>query len=134
MKYRHSDEFFDKKWDEFVQYCKDKSIINPFPNKDNYINTYELMQEEGIKQIDRNIKYFAQYKTDYKTALREYQILKELDPDSALKFKNIKSMSTNEFAKMYDTQIDAMYHNLRGNGMNAEDAQSYISTYWFGSD
>ena len=134
MKYRHSDKFFDEKWEDFKQFCRDKGIINPYQNKSQYINEWEGWQESGVKNIDRIIKYDAQFETRYKTALTEYQRLKELDPDSVLKFKDIKKMTTSEFAEMYNNQINAMYHNLRGSGMSSEDAQAYNSAYWFGSE
>lgn len=134
MKIKHTRKFFRDKFIEIKNYCKRKGVIFPFNSMDDLEATWERMREEGIKNIDKEIKYNVRYGTNYKSALKEYQRIKELGIEDNLKFKDIKTMTTTEFAEIYEGQIMDMYKQKKSEGMSGKDAGEFLSTFWFGSD
>lgn len=128
----HSQEFYDKKFREIKQYAEDKGIEFPFKSKREFISTWNALKEDGVKQIDRSIKYSLQYSTDYKTALAEYRVSKELGLDYT--FRGLKKLTTTEFAEQNQDRIMDLYNTKKEEGMSAAQAGAFISTYWFGSE
>lgn len=128
----HSQEFYDKKFKEIKQFAEDKGIDFPFKSRREFISTWNALKEDGIKQIDRTIKYSLQYNTDYKTALAEYKVSKELGLDYT--FRGLKKLTTTEFAEQNQDRIMDLYNAKKEEGMSAAQAGAFISTYWFGSE
>lgn len=128
----HSQEFYDKKFKELKQYAEDKGIEFPFKSKREFISNWNALKEDGVKQIDRAIKYGMQYSTDYKTALAEYRVSKELGLDYT--FRGLKKLTTTEFAEQNQDRIMDLYNTKKNEGMSAAQAGAFISTYWFGSE
>lgn len=133
MKIKHTKKFYRDKFIEIKNYCKRKGVIFPFSSVDDLEATWDTLKEEGIKNIDKTIKYNVRYGTNYKSALKEYQRIKELGIEDNLKFKDIKTMTTTEFAEIYESQIMTMYRQKKTEGMSPKDAGEYLSWFWFGS-
>lgn len=130
-KNNHSAAFYEKKFNEIRNYATNKGLQFPFRNVREFESSWNALKEDGVKQIDRSIKYGLEYNTDYKTALAEYKIAKELGLDYT--FKGIKKLTTTEFAEQNQDAIMDLYNRKRDEGMTGSEAGSFISTYWFGS-
>lgn len=128
----HSQEFWNKKYNEIREYANDKGITFPFKSVREFESTWNALKEDGVKQIDRTIKYSLQYNTDYKTALAEYKVSKELGLDYT--FRGLKKLTTTEFAEQNQDRIMELYNTKKEEGMSAAQAGAFISTYWFGSE
>ena len=128
----HSQEFWNKKYNEIREYANSKGITFPFKSVREFESTWNALKEDGIKQIDRSIKYSLQYSTDYKTALAEYKVSKELGLDYT--FRGLKKLTTTEFAEQNQDRIMELYNTKKEEGMSAAQAGAFISTYWFGSE
>lgn len=131
-KNNHSQEFYNKKFNEIKQYAQDKGVDFPFKSVREFESTWNALKEDGVKQIDRSIKYNLQYNTDYKTALAEYRVSKELGLDYT--FRGLKKLTTTEFAEQNQDAIMDLYNAKKNEGMTAAQAGAFISTYWFGSE
>lgn len=127
----HSQEFYIKKFQETKLYAERKGLDFPFRSVREFESTWNALRVDGVKQIDRTIKYGLEYSTDYKTALAEYKVAKELGLDYT--FKGIKKLTTTEFAEQNQDAIMNLYNRKREEGMTASQAGAFISTYWFGS-
>ena len=88
----------------------------------------------GVDNIERALKYDLKYETGYKTALGEHKALKELDIKNRPSFKEMKQMSTREFAERYEVDIMTMYNQKKSEGLSPIEAGKFISQYWFGSE
>lgn len=128
----HSQEFWNKKYNEIREFAEEKGVEFPFKSKREFISTWNALKEDGVKQIDRSIKYSLQYSTDYKTALAEYRVSKELGLDYT--FRGLKKLTTTEFAEQNQDRIMDLYNTKKEEGMSASEAGAFISTYWFGSE
>ena len=128
----HSQEFYIKKFKEIEQFARDKGITFPFKSVREFESTWNALKEDGVKQIDRTIKYSLQYNTDYKTALAEYRVSRELGLDYS--FKGLKKLTTTEFAEQNQDAIMELYNAKKEEGMTASQAGAFISAYWFGSE
>lgn len=132
MSNNHSNEFYIKKYNQIHDYATIKGLNFPFKNLREFKSTWEAIKADGVKNVDRAIKYGIQYNTDYKTALAEYRAIKEINPD--VKLKSLKEMTTTEFANEHKDLLIQMYHTKRAEGMTGDAAGKFISTYWFGSE
>lgn len=133
MKNKHSNEFYVKKYMEIKEYADKKGISFPYKSVREFQSDWNAIRADGVKNVDRAIKYGLQYSTDYKTALAEYKALKQSGIDT-VKLKTLKEMKTREFAEEYSDQLSQMYHTKRAEGMTGDQAGAFISTYWFGSE
>lgn len=131
MKYNHSKSFYKKRYKQFVRELRMKGIESPFRNLDSFVSEYEELKEVGVQNIKRQMIYDTQYNTQYKTALAEYKVSKDLGID--ISFNKLKKMTTQEFADIHKDSIMKMYDKLIDSGMNSIQAGMYISQYWFGS-
>ena len=131
---KHSQEFYDKKYAEMQRYAEDKGITFPFRNERQFISKWEEYKIDGVKNIDKTMKYDMQYETSYKTALSLYQEAKEHGFED-IKLKDVKKLSTYDFLKEHPEiadRLDEIYHEQAAK-IGPEGAASFISTYWFGS-
>lgn len=130
---KHTEEFYMKKFMETRAYAENKGISFPFRNVREFKSTWDAIRADGVKNVDKAIKYGLQYSTDYKTALAEYKALKQNGIDN-VKLKSLKEMTTTEFAEQNKDTLMNMYHTKRAEGMTGDQAGAFISTYWFGSE
>lgn len=126
----HSYDFYKEKYREIQEYALDNDGTM-YTNIDQFISDYQEMQVAGEKNIMRTLKYYTKYPTGYKTALSEYRKLKELGGEG--KLKEIKSMTTVEFADKYKDEIRSYYRDLRSTGITSAAAKALIGVEWFGS-
>lgn len=66
------------------------------------------------------------YQTSYRTALAERRALGSLDI-KAPKFRELKQMSTTDFAKKYEAELEGEYRRLRAEGLHGKAAGEFIS-------
>ncbi len=133
MKYKHSINFYKKRYKEIKRFAKEKGIDNPYHNLSDFVFDYNYIQAEGSKNVMYDLKYDIQYDTKRETARAEMKVLKELKLDKGVKIKDLKKMSTQEFASIYQDKIEEQYWSMRSDGMSSVSAKAFISTYWFGS-
>ena len=74
------------------------------------------------------MKYSMKYQTSYRTALAEKRALTALDIKGP-KFAELKKMSTTDFAKKYEVELEAEYKKLKAEGASGKEAADYISNY-----
>ena len=136
--YKHTDKFYKKKYKDYLKYAKKEGILwqakASAPDLTSFKETYDAYREMGVDNIDRALKYDLKYETGYKTALSEVKALKELDLKNRPTFKELKEMSTREFAERYETDIMMMYNQKKLEGLSPVEAGKFISQYWFGSE
>lgn len=129
---KHSDEFYKNKYQKLKEYARSKNIRNPYRSWRDFKSDYLEVLSTGDKKVMRTMKYNLEYNTDYKTALRAYQAAKEAGED--IKFRDVKKMTTQEFAHDHQDLIMRMYDQKKSEGMKASEAGEFISNYWFGSE
>ena len=99
--------------------------------------------EDGVNNIqsilDKNpeavalVSQIAKKYFDKETALAEYKALKQTGVEG-IKFRDLKLMTTTEFAAAHETDILDMYREKRSQGLSGDQAGAFISLYWFGSE
>lgn len=129
---RHSTDFYVEKYREIKQYVLDKGLEDPYRNLTDFINDYESMRGEGSKNVMKDLKYFAQYETSYKSARAMLAVSKELGGE--YKLKDLKNMTTRQFAEIYREELDAAYDEAKSMFGKASDAALYIGRIWYGSE
>ena len=129
---RHSTDFYVEKYKEIKGYILDKGLDDPYSNLTDFINDYESMRKEGSKNVMKDLKYFAQYETSYQTARSMLAKSKELGGD--FKLKELKSMTTRDFAERYKDEIKAAYREAETMFGSAKAAALYIGRIWYGSE
>lgn len=132
MKYKHNKKFYTSRYKEFINKIEKQGYKNPFHNKDEFISEWLYLKEEGVKNVMGRLVYDTKYQTNYKTALAEYRISKDLG--LKLSLKEVKEMTTTQFAELHKDNINKMYDYLINSGMTGEQAGNYIGQYWFGSE
>lgn len=128
----HTLEFYKKKYRELQDFADLKGIESPYRNIDEFISDYQDVALSS-KNVMKDMKYNLQYETSYKTALAELRTLREIGDDST-KLKELKQMSTRDFAEQHRDQIMADYNVFKKNVGSSSAAKAMISTYWFGSE
>ena len=124
---RHSTDFYVQKYKEIKGYILDKGLDDPYSNLTDFINDYESMRREGSKNVMKDLKYFSQHETSYKTARAMLAKAREFGSD--LKLEDLKDMSTREFAELYYDQIKAEMKGFK----TSSAAAMYIGRTWYGS-
>lgn len=132
-KTEHSRYFWNKKYKEIKQYARDQGVAFPYKSKREFISDWESLRRDGIKDVDREMKYSLKYQTSFKTALAEKRALNTADI-KAPKFSELKKMSTKDFAEKYSKALEDNYKELKASGKTGKEAAEFISTYWFGSE
>ena len=135
----HTMEYFEKKYQEIRQYAIDKGLEQPYHDINSFISDYEYMRLHGVKNITKEMKYYAQYEVSYDTARAMLSKAKEFGGTE--KLKELKSMTTREFAGKYLNELKAAQEQAQemfGDKINPKTGKferiEYIGVMWFGSD
>lgn len=128
MKSQHSKKFYDTR---YAEYRKRVMAVGGFVlNRNSFESAYEALQG-STKNVMRELVYSSQYGTTYKTALAEFRALKSVGIKAS--FKNLKTITTQDFAATYSAELNKGYRDLRAKGITGKDAATIISQQWFGS-
>lgn len=126
----HTMEYFEKKYQEIRQYATDKGLEQPYHDLYSFISDYEYMRLHGVKNITKEMKYYAQYEVSYDTA--RAMLSKAREFGGSEKFKELKGMTTREFAEKYLNELKAAQQEAKD--MYGDAYAGYIGVMWFGSD
>lgn len=129
---KHSNEFYKNRYQKLKDYARSKGIRNPYRSWRDFKSDYLEVLSTGEKKVMNTIKYNLQYNTSYKTALVAYQSAKKAGKNYT--FKEIKMMTTIEFARENKDLIMKTYKEKMAEGKKAGEAGEFISNYWFGSE
>ena len=129
---KHTDKYYQERYKKIKIYAKQKGIKNPYRSWRDFKSDYLEVLSTGEKKVMNTIKYNLQYNTSYKTALAAYQAAREEGKNYTL--KEIKMMTTTEFARENKDLIMKMYKEKMAEGKKAGEAGDFISNYWFGSE
>lgn len=127
---KHTKEYFKEKYREVIEYTMDKGIENPYHSLDQFIQDYEYLRESGSKNVMKDIKYYAQYEVSYDTARAMLRQAREYGGSE--KLKELKGMTTREFAEKYIDELRAAQKEAKA--MYGNGASYYIGVMWFGSE
>lgn len=127
---KHSIDFFKEKYLEIIDYTMEKGIENPYHSLDQFIQDYEYLREEGSKNVMKDIKYYTQYEVSYNTARAMLKKTKEFGGPE--KFKELKRMTTQEFAAKYIDELRAAQKEAKS--IYGDAYAGYIGVMWFGSE
>ena len=128
MKSQHSKSFYDTRYAEYKKRVKASGGF--ILNRNSFESAYEALQGT-TKNVMKDLVYSAKYGTNYKTALAEFRALKSVGIKSS--FKDLKLMTTQDFADIYVAELNKGYRDLRAQGITGKDAATIISQQWFGS-
>lgn len=127
---KHSRDFYVKRYAEMKDYMAEKGIEDPYSGSLNrFISDYETMKDEGSKNVMKDLRYFAQYETSYQTARAMLHKVREFGGGE--KLKDLKSMSTRDFAERYLDELKAAQKEAES--MFGRDYKAMIGIWWFGS-
>ena len=127
---KHSIDFFKEKYLEIIDYTMEKGIENPYHSLDQFVQDYEYLRESGSKNVMKDIKYYTQYEVSYNTARAMLQKTREFGGPE--KFKELKGMTTQEFAAKYIDELRAAQKEAKS--MYGDAYAGYIGVMWFGSE
>lgn len=133
-KYNHSRKFYIEKYSQYKNMVEYYGGSSQFRNLNEFVSSYNLLKDANEKRIVDKLAYSSVYATDYKTALAEYKMLKKMDPNVTVRFKELKTMDTAAFATKYQNEIMHAYRSYMKQGKSAKEAGALISQYWFGSN
>ena len=126
----HTMEYFEKKYQEIRQYAIDKGLEQPYHDINSFISDYEYMRLNGVKNITKEMKYYAQYEVSYDTA--RAMLAKAREFGGTEKLKELKGMKTREFAAKYIDKLKAEQKEAKD--IYGDAYTGYIGVMWFGSD
>lgn len=126
---KHSMDFFKEKYQEIKEFAIDKGVDNPYRDLDSFIDEYEMVRQSGTKNVMKEIKYYTQYETSYKTARAMLAKAREFGGEE--KLKDLKNMSTRVFAEKYLTELKAEQEEAKL--YYGDDYMKYIGITWFNS-
>lgn len=127
---KHSIDFFKEKYLEIIDFTMEKGIENPYHSLDQFIQDYEYLRESGSKNVMKDIKYYTQYEVSYNTARAMLQKTREFGGPE--KFKELKGMTTQEFAAKYIDKLRAAQKEAKT--IYGDAYAGYIGVMWFGSE
>lgn len=127
---KHSIDFFKEKYLEIIDYTMEKGIENPYHSLDQFVQDYEYLRESGSKNVMKDIKYYTQYEVSYNTARAMLQKTREFGGPE--KFKDLKGMTTQEFAAKYIDELRAAQKEAKS--IYGDAYAGYIGVMWFGSE
>lgn len=128
MKSQHSKSFYNKRYEQYKERVME---IGGFVlNRNSFESAYEALQG-STKNVMKDLIYSSKYGTNYKTALAEFRALKSVGIKA--NFKELKLMTTIDFADTYAEQLNKGYRALRAQGIAGKEAATIISQQWFGS-
>lgn len=133
----HSALFWDRKYRELRRYASERGIEFPFTSQREFISDWTAISQEseGSGEVMKEMKYGLQYATRYKTARAERKALMDagIPEEDMPSFRDLKTMSTREFAEKHKDTLLARYNELKKT-MKANEAADIISAEWFGSE
>lgn len=127
---KHSFDFFKEKYLEIINYTMEKGIENPYHSLGQFVQDYEYLRESGSKNVMKDIKYYTQYEVSYNTARAMLQKTREFGGPE--KFKELKGMTTQEFAAKYIDELRAAQKEAKS--IYGDAYAGYIGVMWFGSE
>ncbi len=127
---KHTREYYKEKYLEIIDYTMEKGIENPYHSLDQFVQDYEYLREAGSKNVMKEIKYYTQYEVSYNTARAMLQKTREFGGPE--KFKELKGMTTQEFAAKYIDELRAAQKEAKS--MYGDAYAGYIGVMWFGSE
>lgn len=127
---KHTREFYKEKYLEIIDYTMEKGIENPYHSLDQFVQDYEYLRESGSKNVMKDIKYYTQYEVSYNTARAMLQKTREFGGPE--KFKELKGMTTQEFAAKYIDELRAAQKEAKS--IYGDAYAGYIGVMWFGSE
>lgn len=127
---KHTREYYKEKYLEIIDYTMEKGIENPYHSLDQFVQDYEYLREAGSKNVMKEIKYYTQYEVSYNTARAMLQKTREFGGPE--KFKELKGMTTQEFAEKYIDELRAAQKEAKA--MYGDAYAGYIGVMWFGSE
>lgn len=127
---KHSIDFFKEKYLEIIDFTMEKGIENPYHSLDQFVQDYEYLRESGSKNVMKDIKYYTQYEVSYNTARAMLQKTREFGGPE--KFKELKGMTTQEFAAKYIDELRAAQKEAKT--IYGDAYAGYIGVMWFGSE
>lgn len=128
MKYKHSQEFYDTRYNKYKATMKKLGIV-PI-KKGAFISAYDSIAEKS-KNPMKDIIYSSQYGTAYNYALAEKKALAQIG--TKVKLEDLKKMTTQEFAEEYSKELFEARRQLYAAGKNKSEVALLISQQWFGS-
>lgn len=134
---RHTEGYFVDKYNEIKAYADEQGIEQPYKSLNSFINDYEYMRERGVKNIMKEIRYYAKHEVSYETARAMLAKAKEFGGTE--KLKDLKDMKTRVFVDKYLTQIKEAQAEAQTMFGAERDEQGrlkwvhYIGINWFGS-
>lgn len=127
---KHSIDFFKEKYLEIINYTMENGIENPYHSLGQFVQDYEYLRESGSKNVMKEIKYYTQYEVSYNTARAMLQKTREFGGPE--KFKELKGMTTQEFAAKYIDELRAAQKEAKS--IYGDAYAGYIGVMWFGSE
>ena len=125
----HTLEYYEKKYAEIKEYSIETGVANPYGNLTQFISDYQSVKNDGSKNVMKDIKYYMQHETSYKTARAMLAKVREFGGSE--KLKDLKDMNTRVFAEKYLDQIKLDQEKAKS--MYGDDYSEYIGIWWFGS-
>lgn len=143
----HTQDYIIKKHKEFNIYLQsiDKQPIrfNAFKAAYEESAEHQDYKNKGFKNPFEQLRYEARYITDKRTAKAMHQALRNAgrlniydrsgNITGKYTLKDMRSMSTQDFAELMSEDIKRDYRRAKVKGMSAKDTNRFISQYWFGS-
>ena len=134
IKYNHSTQFYEEKWQELQQWSKKYKVELPYKNRWQFQQDYYTTQLEGSKNVMREIKYGLRWNTEMKTARAELGFLEEANIEHNLKLKDLKIMTPQEFYEMFYNEIESYRNDMKTLGINSYHINQLIALHFFGSN
>lgn len=131
----HSNAYYKQKFKELKEYAQENNLDFYWRNAAEFQDDYDKVKNAGSKNVMKDMKYGLKYETDYKTALGEYNALREQGLlDGSVKFKDLKTMSTRDFYERYKDVIEEYRSTLKDLGFNSYSANKLVALMYFGSE
>lgn len=125
----HTMEYFERKYQEIRQYAIDNGLEQPYHDINSFISDYEYMRLHGVKNITKEMKYYAKYEVSYNTA--RAMLAKAREFGGTEKLNELKGMTTRQFAGRYINELKAEQKEAKD--MYGDAYTGYIGVMWFGS-
>lgn len=130
MKYKHSKDFYNKAYTEYVNAVKAKGGV-PI-KRNNFEAAWNLTKERGAKNVHAALVDSTLHETSYATARAELKVLRARG-DKTMKLRDLRAMTTQDFAAIYKKEITDTYNAALATGKTKKEARQVVSTFWFGS-
>lgn len=126
----HSNYFYKSRYNKYMKEVR-KMDLEPKLNLSQFTSFWDVLANEGEKKIYQKILYSERYSTSYKTALAEVRAARMYG--KKLSLNEAKRMTTQDFAKMFESEISSNYNAWKKQG-GSNYAKLAVSQYFFGSN